>query len=154
MHASQKKIPYIKWWQHPIKPFRFCSSKCNYARIRSTTASLQRNQQFLMQNAPVESRTKPDVHIENTLVTLPEAIKTNRTLLIRWLQVLKNKQTRALKRTREKHFWEDIKSIWHFSDYLYHRFEREGLISQQLMVSNPFHTDFTENISEGRYLVQ
>lgn len=135
-------------------PSGFAQGSAGIARIRSRTAPLQRNQQCLMQNAPVQSRTWPDVHIENTLITLPKAIKTNMTLLIRWLQVLKNKQTKALKRTGEKHFWEDIKSIWHFSDYLYCRFEREGLVSQQLMVSNPFHTDFTENISEECYSVQ
>lgn len=95
-------------------PSGFAQASAGNARIRSRTAPLQRNQQCLMQNAPVQSRTWPDVHIENTLITLPKAIKT---LLIRWLQVLKNKQTKALKRTGEKHFWEDIKSIWHFSDY-------------------------------------
>lgn len=53
---------------------------------------------------------------------------------------------KALLRRHKKHLT--------FFRLFYHRFEREGLVSQQLMVNNPFHTDFTENISEGCYSVQ
>lgn len=41
-------------------------------------------------------------------------------------------QIKALKRTTEKHFCEEVKSIWQFSDYLYHSFKRQGPVSHQL----------------------